>query len=352
MGKANAFNLIRLLAAVQVILVHTFNHNGIEGALVSAIKIFPGVPIFFFVSGLMIYGAYDRSRNDGLLTFYINRFLRIYPGLWLCIALSTISLFCIGYLNLQDLNLRSFSIWLLGQASFVQFYNPEFMRGYGIGVLNGALWTIAVELQFYVLAPLVYYFMTRAKFLAIILFALSVLLNFMAHNIFSIDSMVNKLLRVSFLPWVFIFIFGFFIAHSERVRSWISSVKVGYLLIAYFATMFLLGGVEVNSSNSINALSAIVLSLLVFKVGCSQSLSMSRLALFCNKTDISYGLYLYHMPLINFLMYVGGLSSLEGVLWTVFLSFSLAIFSWYTVEKPALELKRTFRLLVRNHNNV
>lgn len=352
MGKVNAFNLIRLLAAVQVILVHVFNHNEVEGLLVSAIKIFPGVPIFFFVSGLMIYGAYDRSRSDGLLTFYINRFLRIYPGLWLCIMLSTISLFFIGYLNLQDLNLKSFSIWVLGQASFVQFYNPEFMRGYGVGVLNGALWTIAVELQFYVLAPLLYYFIIRAKFLAIVLFVLSVLLNFMSHNILAIDSMANKLLRVSFLPWVFIFIFGFFVAHSERFRSWISSVRVGYLLVAYFATMFLLGGVEVNSSNSINVLSAIILSLLVFKVGCSQSLSMSRIALFCNKIDLSYGLYLYHMPLINFLMYAGGLSSLESVLWTISLSFSLAIFSWYTVEKPALELKRRFRFLVRNYNHV
>lgn len=352
MKVKNSFNLIRLLAAVQVILVHAFNHNEIEGFLVSAIKIFPGVPIFFFVSGLMIYGAYDRSRSDGLLTFYANRFLRIYPGLWLCIALSTVSLFFIGYLSLQNLNFKSFAIWILGQASFVQFYNPEFMRGYGVGVLNGALWTIAVELQFYVLAPLLYYFITRAKSLAIVLFALSVSLNFMSHNIWAIDSVANKLLRVSFLPWVFIFIFGFAVAHSERLRSWIVSVKVGYLLVVYFATMFLLGGLEVNSSNSINVLSAVVLSLLVFKVGCSKSLSVSRLAAFCNKIDLSYGLYLYHMPLINYFMYVGGLASFESVLWTVLLSFLLAIFSWYTVEKPALALKRRFRFLVRNYNHV
>lgn len=37
--------------------------------------------------------------------------------------------------------------------SFVQFYNPDWLRGFGTGVLNGSLWSIPVELQYYVLLP-------------------------------------------------------------------------------------------------------------------------------------------------------------------------------------------------------
>jgi peptidoglycan/LPS O-acetylase OafA/YrhL len=46
----------------------------------------------------------------------------------------------------------------LAQLSIVQFYNPDFLRGYGVGVLNGSLWTISVELQFYVMLPWVWTF--------------------------------------------------------------------------------------------------------------------------------------------------------------------------------------------------
>ncbi len=50
----------------------------------------------------------------------------------------------------------TFWAWLAGQVSFLQFFNPEQFRGFGIGVANGALWTITVELQFYVFIPLLY----------------------------------------------------------------------------------------------------------------------------------------------------------------------------------------------------
>ena len=39
----------------------------------------------------------------------------------------------------------------------VKTKHPDFLRGYGVGVLNGSLWTIPVELQFYALVPLIYW---------------------------------------------------------------------------------------------------------------------------------------------------------------------------------------------------
>jgi peptidoglycan/LPS O-acetylase OafA/YrhL len=55
--------------------------------------------------------------------------------------------------------LISFAGWAAAQLSFLQFYNPDFMRHYGTGVLNGSVWTICVELQFYVPIPLLYWLM-------------------------------------------------------------------------------------------------------------------------------------------------------------------------------------------------
>jgi hypothetical protein len=45
--------------------------------------------------------------------------------------------------------------WLAAQLTIGQFYNPVFLRGYGLGVLNGSLWTIPLE-QFCVLVPLLH----------------------------------------------------------------------------------------------------------------------------------------------------------------------------------------------------
>jgi len=45
-------------------------------------------------------------------------------------------------------------LWLIGQASFFPFYNPDQLRDLGIGGMNGSLWTIPVELQLYILIPI------------------------------------------------------------------------------------------------------------------------------------------------------------------------------------------------------
>ena len=84
----NNFDLIRLFAASQVALSHIATHLGVESPVLSILSLFPGVPIFFFVSGYLVYGSYEQSskNSNGNLNFFINRFLRLYPALWLCLC--------------------------------------------------------------------------------------------------------------------------------------------------------------------------------------------------------------------------------------------------------------------------
>ncbi|WP_245539698.1 acyltransferase family protein [Riemerella columbina] len=55
----NNFDIIRLLAALQVVFRHVFYkhdfHNSILNFIKEIILAFPGVPIFFMVSGFLIY---------------------------------------------------------------------------------------------------------------------------------------------------------------------------------------------------------------------------------------------------------------------------------------------------------
>ena len=57
--------------------------------------------------------------------------------------------------------------------------------------------------------------------------------------------------------------------------------------------------------------------------------------------DISYGLYLYHMPVLNMLLIVfrADVSAIVVLLYFL-VSFSLSVSSWFFLEKPCLLLRK------------
>jgi len=334
----NNFNLIRLLAAVQVMVVHVLNHFEVTGWAVDALKIVPGVPVFFFISGYLIGSSYIRTRSRGLRAYAANRALRIFPALWVCVALSTLSVFAIGYMASVSVNPVQLLVWVAGQASFLQFYNPEFMRGYGAGVLNGALWTIAVELQFYVLAPVIFWTFSQSRALAAAVFVVSVAANIYFREFIDWDRFFDKIVYVTFLPWVYMFMTGFAVAYWNPVQEWLAKAPAVVLVLAYIASMLVVGGYAINAQNSINPLSFLLLAALVFKLGYVRLALPDAVNDFVRRNDFSYGIYLFHMPVINAFLHVGaGLWSIPAV---VALTILLGIASWYLVERPALSFKR------------
>ena len=74
--RNNNLEWLRLIFATQVMLVHFGQYLKIK--IPSAIKYFPGVPAFFFVSGFLIYASYLNAPGR---RYYENRFLRIFPPL-------------------------------------------------------------------------------------------------------------------------------------------------------------------------------------------------------------------------------------------------------------------------------
>lgn len=79
--KSNNFDIIRLFAALQVVIVHLIEHFHADSLtwFISLIAIFPGVPIFFFISGFLISAAWER--NPDVKVFALNRIYRIFTGL-------------------------------------------------------------------------------------------------------------------------------------------------------------------------------------------------------------------------------------------------------------------------------
>ncbi|VAW82545.1 hypothetical protein MNBD_GAMMA12-1629 [hydrothermal vent metagenome] len=55
--------------------------------------------------------------------------------------------------------------------------------------------------------------------------------------------------------------------------------------------------------------------------------------------DISYGIYIYHMVVVNFLLVLGLTGSVMYLILAVGVTVMFALLSWLIVEKPALRLK-------------
>jgi peptidoglycan/LPS O-acetylase OafA/YrhL len=337
-SSQNNFDLIRLFAASQVAVSHTAGYFGLGSPILSILSLFPGVPIFFFVSGYLIYGSYEQSSKNSNtnLNFFHKRFLRLYPALWLCFVISLISIWYSGYLSGVELSMLDFIAWTIAQNTIFQFYNPDFMRGYGVGVINGSLWTISVEIQFYLLTPFIFYLLKKFKFVSVLLVILILVFANVLNPSWNENlNIYQKFFGVSFVPWLYMFILG---SLAYKYSSFLKILRgthflsiLGLFIISYFLTK------DIGWSNNINPISYLLMAATIMKIAYTKP-HLSDTIL--KKNDISYGIYIFHMPIANYFLYQETVG-IVGFIITAILTVIVAILSWFFYEKKFLLLKKS-----------
>ena len=61
----NNFNILRLLAAIQVFCFHSFEHLEVNyGKIIRYFTFYRGVIIFFTISGYLVFASLDRNREN------------------------------------------------------------------------------------------------------------------------------------------------------------------------------------------------------------------------------------------------------------------------------------------------
>jgi len=335
----NNFDLIRLFAATKVAIFHMLKclHTGEDW--LAFLSYIPGVPIFFFISGYLIYKSYNNIENKSknLSIFYTNRFLRLYPGLYVCFLISFVSIYLSGYFDNVGIPSKQFIVWVVTSLTFFQFYNPDFLRGYGMGAINGSLWSIAVELQFYLLAPLVFTILNKSKKMGGVLFVGFIIINVIKNIFFTGGNIFNKLISVSFAPWIYMFIFGAYISKNKAIQEKILSIHPVIFLVTYILTNYIAVTFNLGTSNTVNPISFLILGCLVFKIAYTKP-RLSKHIL--GNNDISYGVYIYHMPIVNFLLFKKFNGTPSGFFIAILLTYIFAYISWTLIERPALNLKK------------
>ena len=118
------------------------------------------VDAMLLLSGFLLYWPYAEAAESGkplprVLPFYKRRLLRIVPSYYLCVWIMLIFVALPhGSYNNPD---GTFNAWhmtrdLLAHATFTHTLFPFSYTG---SPLNGALWTLGVEMQFYLIFPFV-----------------------------------------------------------------------------------------------------------------------------------------------------------------------------------------------------
>lgn len=332
--RVNNFDLVRIFAAAQVMVLHSYSHLDVPiPAWLAVFENFPGVPMFFVISGYLISASYERSTD--LKGYATNRALRIYPGLWACILLTvvTASLFGgISFFHPQAL------VWFVTQLVGL-IYTPEFLRSYGFGSYNGSLWTIPIELQFYLVLPAIYWVVMKTKrptaglvavWLAFIALSYTLFLVFPGLNS-DTETRAEKLLRYSFLPQFFLFLTGVVLQRLQAFQSpliygkgplWVAAYLLFVYTVPEFGGRFLISGMF---------LAVTTLSMAYTRPG------LAHKALRGN--DISYGVYIYHGLLLNIFVELDHFHRVPDLLALIALTVGLAFLSWRVVEEPMIRKK-------------
>ncbi len=336
--SVNNFDLIRLLAAFQVLLVHGIGHLDVSALrpVVKALEIFPGVPIFFVTSGYLISASWERTPS--LSAYVRNRFLRIYPALWTCLLVTIATLVIFYEVSIVR---RETVPWLAAQVSIGQFYNPGFLRDYGVGAPNGSLWTIPVELQFYLVLPLLYpllRWLFARPAMTVVTFAALIAINVAHAQVHTSEATAVKLFGVTVLPYLCMFLVGVYLQrHQEIVERWMVGKALHWLAAVVAAAVAAEALGFQAAGNYLTPVSFLLLGGFTLAAAYTRP-HLARTLLRGN--DLSYGLYIYHMVIINVLVHTGAWESPAALPVVIGGTATAAWLSWRLVERPALALKR------------
>lgn len=220
---------LRAIAIAWVAMYHYFNFwtpSGRGDALLPYGDLFyqvpmastgwMGVSLFFMISGFVI--LMTLRRTETLLTFSVRRMARIFPTLMVCGLITWLVTLAVG----PDALTRSVPEFLLSIISLPPEHVGALLGQTDWAWLDGAYWSLWVELRFYALIGLIY-FVFRSRWIPV-WFAFQVLtgLLMLAEHIagHALIDRVGSLFIYEYVPLFSIGVIAYLMYSRETVATW------------------------------------------------------------------------------------------------------------------------------------
>lgn len=310
---------------------------------------FPGVALFFIISGFLVTDSYVRSRS--VADFAYKRALRIYPALVVNLLVLEFLFGLTGgiqttvwaYLKYLSAYLPTASNHFANMAFGGSIYAKSW---FFLGYPSGVLWTLTVELSFYVVLPAVLIAAQRRKLLGtMFIFALMAGSFSIAHMTDVAFSAAHPSLNELITPYFWIFGLGvvarlwwaeLYKYFEDRALYWVTA----YALLVLVTTRYFGSPVYLEYKMAPDVLVFLRVTVMACVV-LSVAFTAKRCAAVLRGNDFSYGLYLWHMLGVSVFMAL----NIKGQWWLWIAAYGIGFLfsaaSWFLIEKPFLRLKRS-----------
>lgn len=330
MNNKNCFDFLRFFFAANILLAHLceLSQNKSLEFLYQISNSSIAVQGFFIISGFLVAKSFINTPS--LKEYFIKRAKRILPAYIVVLIVSVLVFSFFSSLSFSeyftDISVYKYLGW---NSIFLNFMHPCLPGLFDNNLMcpvNGALWTLKVEEGFYIVLPFIFYVINKSKKPFIILgslYVLSILYWFMMDFYLNQPLLAKQLpgYLAYFVTGIFLFLnFDFVLLNKEKfffasllmlIVSNFSHFQIDVLYPAAFGSVVIIAAYNLPFLNNFG------------KYG-----------------DFTYGLYIYHFPIIQVFRQYNLFEKYNPILMAfsvILITLCFAIFSWFFVEKRFLD---------------
>jgi len=353
MKRIHEFEALRGVLALWVVVGHVLKHSGYSAGMLGPLGLLaePGWPVdvFIILSGFVIFNLIDH-KHEGYVPFIVRRFFRLYPVYVIAIVASAIfagtyldwlqafpwkTPFIDGTVRIARETSATLIPQLLVHLTMLHGIVPNSILPSSQYAIVGQAWSISVEWQFYLVAPLLYFALRNRPLLliAIVLGIVGLHSRYWLGEGFAVNQGGFFLIGI---------VCYFAYKHSDRwpldpVHVWLG-VAIAAMALVFFLPkpvslilwFAVFGAAILGKREKKNPVSAL------FNIGAMQMLG-----------KISYSVYLCHVLVmasvsLTILRFVNPVTQFEHMallmIFTVPLTIGLSMLTFRFIEKPGMNL--------------
>jgi peptidoglycan/LPS O-acetylase OafA/YrhL len=338
--QKNNFDFLRFGFALTVVLAHVYELSGHISQLsyLAGWDSFIAVAGFFIISGFLITQSYSRSKN--LKDYFEKRAKRLLPAYIFIILVCAMGLSAISTFKFSAYFLDSALYkYILFNATFLNFLHPclpGVFNNNAMCAINGSLWTIKIEVSFYIVLPILFHYINRSKkkyLLLISMYVIALIYNYALYKVF--QNGTNKDNLYFTLTHQLPSLMPYFIAGMALHFYFDEIMKFKNKLILAALAIF---GIEYLFNYEI--FRPIALAIIVFYL----AYSFKPFNNWGKFGDFSYGIYLFHFPIIQIFVYYSLFQKFNPsavLFFAILIILAMAYLSWNLLEKRFLKRKTT-----------